>query len=63
MWASSSMTYPTGQELMNQELYRLLLADRDLALGEAVIRAKAATLDLDVRRTWVLFGDPTMRLK
>ena len=63
VWASSSMTYPTGQELMNQELYRLLLADRDLTLGEAVIRAKAATLDLDVRRTWVLFGDPTMRLK
>jgi hypothetical protein len=63
VWASSSMTYPDGQELMNQELYRLLLADRHSALGEAVIRAKAATLDPDVRRTWVLFGDPTMRLK
>jgi len=63
VWASSSMTYPAGQELMNQELYRLLKADRDSTLGEAVIRAKAATLDLDVRRTWVLFGDPTMRLK
>jgi hypothetical protein len=63
VWASSSMTYPDCQELMNQELYRLLLADRHSALGEAVIRAKAATLDPDVRRTWVLFGDPTMRLK
>jgi len=25
--------------------------------------AKAATKDLDVRRTWILFGDPTTRLK
>jgi hypothetical protein len=34
-----------------------------LTLGEAARQAKAATIDLDVRRTWILFGDPTVRLK
>jgi hypothetical protein len=34
-----------------------------LTLGEAVRRAKAATGDSDVRRTWILFGDPTTKLK
>jgi len=27
------------------------------------MKAKAATKDMDVRRTWILFGDPTTRLK
>src|SRR5262249_585021 len=31
-------------------------------LGDAVLAAKRAVSDLDVRRTWVLFGDPAMRL-
>ena len=34
-----------------------------LTLGEAAVKAKRAISDLDVRRTWVLFGDPTMRFK
>ncbi|HWO00110.1 MAG TPA: C25 family cysteine peptidase, partial [Blastocatellia bacterium] len=63
VWASSSMTYPDAQEAMNLELYRLLLSDQHGTLGEAVIRAKTATLDPDVRKTWVLIGDPTMRVK
>jgi len=29
----------------------------------APAKAKAATSDADVRRTWILFGDPTMRRK
>ena len=34
-----------------------------MTLGEATARAKAAVTDADIRRTWVLLGDPTMRLK
>jgi len=30
--------------------------------GDAAIRAKATTMDADVRRAWILFGDPTMRI-
>lgn len=32
-------------------------------VGDATTRAKAAVSDLDVRRTWILFGDPSMRLR
>ena len=48
---------------MNKQLMRLLFDGRSRTLGEATMRAKAAISDLDVRRTWILFGDPTTRLK
>ena len=57
VWASSTMTYPFEQSLMNRELYSHVLTGR-LTLGEAVGRAKAATVDQDIRRSWILFGDP-----
>ena len=64
VWASSGMTLPTDQAVINQELYRLIFfGDRSLMLGEAIMRSKARVTDMDIRRTWVLFGDPTMRLK
>jgi hypothetical protein len=63
VWSSSGFTEPEGQSAMNQELVRLLFSGGSLTLGEATARAKAATGDGDVRRTWILFGDPTTRLK
>ncbi len=30
------------------------------SLGEAAVAAKGAITDLDARRTWLLFGDPTL---
>jgi subtilisin-like proprotein convertase family protein len=64
--ASSGMTYAAGQATVLQAWVRLVFAsgnegDRP-TLGEAAIQAKAATTDLDVRRTWSLLGDPSMRL-
>jgi Peptidase family C25 len=64
VWASSGITAPAEQAQMNQQLYRLLFSDdAGLTLGEAVARAKATIGDADVRRTWILLGDPTMKLK
>jgi hypothetical protein len=63
VWGSSGLTDPEPQVLMNKELIRLLFGGASLTIGEAVQRAKAATADLDVRRTWILFGDPATRLK
>ena len=66
VWTSSGLTIPEGQALMDQELIRLLFdreGGEDLTLGEAAARAKAATTDGDIRRTWIFFGDPTTRLK
>ena len=63
VWTSSGLTDPAEQSLMNKGLMRLLFNGEGLTLGEATATAKAATTDQDVRRTWILFGDPTTRLK
>jgi hypothetical protein len=60
-WASSALNEPEPQATINEELYRQLFK-YGLTVGEAVQRAKAATKSLDVRRTWILFGDPTLKL-
>jgi hypothetical protein len=66
VWASSGLTLPGQQALINQQLYRLIFANPGMpvmTIGEATSRTKSATTDIDVRRTWLLVGDPTMRLK
>ncbi len=64
VWASSGLTDPAQQTAMNQQAYRLLFdAAGKLTLGEVTARAKAAVRDKDVRRTWILLGDPTSRLR
>jgi len=63
VWASSGLTEPDKQAVMNKELIRLLFGSDGVTLGEAVKRAKSAVSDQDVRRTWIFFGDPTMRLR
>jgi hypothetical protein len=64
VWASSGMTVPGNQAVLNQQLYRLLF-DRTVnaSLGDLTMRAKLAVIDPDIRRTWTLFGDPSMKLK
>jgi hypothetical protein len=63
VWASSGLTGLEGQVVMNQELMRLLFSQEKLTLGEAAMRAKRVATDPDVRKTWILFGDPTTKLK
>ena len=63
VWASSGMCDPVVQSLLNAELYRQLFGGSSLTIGEAASRAKAGSTDIDVRRTWILFGDPSMRLR
>jgi hypothetical protein len=63
VWASSGLTEPAGQQTMDTELMRLLFAARKPTIGEATARAKAVVGDLDVRRTWILLGDPTLKLE
>ena len=63
-WTSAGMTEPGDQSVLNKQLYQLLFtAGNSITLGEATAKAKAAVSDGDIRRTWVLLGDPTMRLK
>lgn len=66
-WASSGLCDAATQSIVNQEMFRLIFAaggsGEALTLGEAAARAKASVSDGDVRRTYVLFGDPTMKLR
>jgi hypothetical protein len=63
VWASSGLTEPAAQAMLNREFIKVLFNGDPITLGEAVKRAKAAVTDPDVRRTWILFGDPTTKLK
>jgi hypothetical protein len=63
VWTSSGLTEPDQQAVMNRELIRLLFNGELLTLGEATARAKTSVSDQDIRKTWILFGDPTTKLK
>ena len=66
VWASSGMTTPPEQSILNQQMFRLVLdsaSSGSLTLGEATVKAKSGVSDIDIRRTWILFGDPTMKLR
>lgn len=63
VWASSGLTRPPAQTDMQRALVNRLLSDEQLTLGEAIRFAKASIADPDVRRTWILLGDPTLRLQ
>jgi hypothetical protein len=62
VWASSGLCLPEQQAQMNRELYRVII-ESDITIGAATRRAKLATSDRDIRKTWILFGDPTMKIK
>ena len=63
VWASAGQCEPSGQAVLNQEFHHLLFGATPITIGEAASGAKAAVVDGDVRRTWILFGDPAMRLR
>jgi len=63
VWASTSLTDPSGQKVIALEFYRQLFGAQPATLGDASRAAKLTTTDADVRRTWILFGDPAMRLR
>jgi hypothetical protein len=62
-FSSSGLTIPIGQHEMGLQLFQLLYSGAPMALGDATRQAKQATNDIDVRRTWILFGDPTMKIR
>lgn len=62
-WASSGLTEPGGQIQISERLYQTLFGTERVRLGDAIRRAKATTSDPDIRRTWILLGDPTTSIK
>lgn len=59
--SSSALNAPSAQLAFAQTLYRSLFTS-GLTLGQAMTAARVAAVDRDVRNSYVLFGDPTMRL-
>ena len=62
-FASSGLTIPDGQHQMGFVMFQLLYGGATIPIGDASRQAKSATADIDVRRTWILFGDPTMKIR
>ena len=61
-FASSGETFPDGQQQMSVKLYQLIFGGQSMALGDVERQAKTATTDMDVRHTWILLGDPSMKI-
>jgi peptidase C25-like protein len=63
VWASSGFTDAAPQASMDQALLLILKAHPTMPLGRAILEAKSGVTNSDVRRTWILFGDPAMNLQ
>jgi len=48
---------------MDKNVVQYLFANPSVTIGEATTQAKSGVNDVDVRRTWNLFGDPSMKLR
>jgi hypothetical protein len=63
VWASSALTSPEAQLPADEALLHALLAGGDIRLGDAVAAAQKSSFTPDIRRTFILFGDPAMRVR
>lgn len=62
VWASSSLTDANAQTAADQQLVQSLFSAH-ATIGDAAVAAQKQASDPDVRRTFLLFGDPAMHLK
>jgi hypothetical protein len=64
VWASTGLTEMEPQIVIDRAVVQGLLATSPSPrLGDLILAATSATDDPDVRSTWVLLGDPTMRVR
>lgn len=63
-WASSGLTTPDVQEIMATRFYQQLGAGNMIRLGDLIKDAKGEiSYGRDVRLSWVLLGDPTLKVR
>jgi hypothetical protein len=63
VWASSGFTDQAPQATMNQALLQQFSATPNASIGRMILQSKSAITDKDVRRSWILFGDPAMKFQ
>ncbi len=61
--ASSGLNQPAPQTQLDVLVAEGVFSAARPTLGEAILQAKQQISDADVRKTYVLFGDPAMRIK
>jgi uncharacterized repeat protein (TIGR01451 family) len=61
--ASSGLNQPAPQTSLDALVIENALSAPRTSLGESVVTAKSKIVDPDVRRTFILFGDPAMTMK
>jgi hypothetical protein len=61
--SSSALTDAEPQARLDRSLVQALFQNGGATLGDALVQAKASVKAKDVRRTYLLFGDPLLRLK
>jgi hypothetical protein len=63
-WASTGLTYSGAQELMATRFYNQIAAGNITRIGDLIKDAKqTVNFGRDVRLSWVLLGDPMMKVK
>ncbi len=63
VWASSGMNLPDAQAAMDRAFVQAIYSTPSPTLGEAALEAKSSVSDPYARRTWVLLGDPSGRIR
>ena len=61
--ASSGLNQPSPQTNLDALVVQNALTAKGTTLGNAIVKAKSHIGDPDVRRTFILFGDPAMQVK
>jgi hypothetical protein len=61
--ASSGLNQPPPQTMLDSLIVQNAFSASRPTLGDAIVQAKSQISDPDVRKTYVLFGDPAMRIK
>jgi hypothetical protein len=61
--ASSGLNQPPPQTKLDALVVQNALTTNGATLGDAIVKAKSHISDSDVRRTFILLGDPAMQVK
>ena len=61
--ASSGLNQAPPQTNLDKLVVQNAFNSPPLALGDAILKAKSGIIDIGVRKTYILFGDPLMQIK
>lgn len=63
VWTSTAVTFYEGQVPVSENVTNQLFRQNPSRLGTILRAGKLSTPDMDIRRTWLLVGDPTITIR